>query len=165
MEEFERTFFRLERRFMKIFSPELIKLNYYALDKKSCLSEMVEFLHEKGVILSPENFLNDILERENLMSTGIGRKVAIPHARSMAVKELKIGVYLLDNELDFNSIDNESVKVIFMIAVPEMMKNEYMQVLSSISNFFRDEDNRMRLLACSSAEEVYELLKGISDEI
>ena len=165
MEEFERTFFRLERRFMKIFSPELIKLNYYALDKKSCLSEMVEFLHEKGVILSPENFLNDILERENLMSTGIGRKVAIPHARSMAVKELKIGVYLLDNELDFNSIDNESVKVIFMIAVPEMMKNEYMQVLSSISNFFRNEDNRMRLLACSSAEEVYELLKGISDEI
>ena len=150
---------------MKIFSPDLIKLNYYALDKKSCLAEMVGFLHEKGIILSSENFLSEIMERENLMSTGIGRKVAIPHARSIAVKELKIGVYLLDNELDFNSIDDEPVKIVFMIAVPEMMKDEYMKVLSIISNFFRDEDNRMRLLACSSAEEVYELLKGISDEI
>ena len=150
---------------MEIFSPDLIKLNYYALDKKSCLTEMVEFLHKKGIILSSENFLNEIMERENLMSTGIGRKVAIPHARSMAVKELKIGVYLLDNELDFNSIDDEPVKIIFMIAVPEMMKDEYMKVLSIISNFFRNEDNRMRLLACSSEEEVYELLKGINDEI
>ena len=150
---------------MKLFSPDLIKLNYYALDKKSCLSEMVEFLYEKKVILSPEKFMNEILEREKLMSTGIGRKIAIPHARSMAVKELKIGVYLLDNELDFNSIDGEPVKIIFMIAVPEMMKDEYMKVLSSISNFFRNEENRKRLLTCSSPEKVYELLKGISDEI
>ena len=156
---------KLERRFMKLFSPDLIKLNYYALDKKSCLTEMVEFLYKKKVILSPEKFMNEILEREKLMSTGIGRKIAIPHARSMAVKELKIGVYLLDNELDFNSIDGEPVKIIFMIAVPEMMKDEYMKVLSSISNFFRDEENGMRLLTCSSPEEVCKLLKGISDEI
>ena len=148
-----------------MFSLDLIKLNYYALDKKSCLREMVEFLYDKKVILSPENFLNEILERENLMSTGIGRKVAIPHARSMAVKELKIGVYLLDNELDFNSIDGEPVKIVFMIAVPEMMKDEYMKVLSSISNFFRNEENRMRLLDCSSAEEVYKILKGINDDV
>ncbi len=156
---------KLERRFMKLFSPDLIKLNYYALDKKSCLTEMVEFLYEKEIVLIPEKFLNEILEREKLMSTGIGRKIAIPHARSLAVKELKIGVYLLDNELDFNSIDGEPVKIIFMIAVPEMMKDEYMKVLSSISNFFRNEENRKRLLTCSSPEEVYELLKGISDEI
>ena len=165
MEEFKRTFKKLERRFMKIFSPDLIKLNYYALDKKSCLSDMVEFLHKKDVISSMEKFLNEILERENLMSTGIGRKIAIPHARSKAVKELKIGVYLLDNELDFNSIDGEQVKIIFMIAVPEMMKDEYMKILSSISNFSREEENRRRLLASSSPEEVYELLKGINDEI
>ena len=150
---------------MEIFSPDLIKLKYYALDKKSCISEMAEFLFEKGVTNSLDIFLGEIMERENLMSTGIGKNVAIPHARSKAVNELKIAVYLLDNELDFNSIDNEPVKVVFMIAVPENMKNEYMKVLSGISNFFKIEGNREKLLACSSEKDVYNILEGIGDEI
>lgn len=150
---------------MKIFSPDLIKLSYYALDKKSCLSEMADFLFEKGIINSLEEFLNSIFEREKLMSTGIGRNVAIPHARSDTVKELKIAAYILDNELDFNSIDGEPVKIIFMIAVPGNMKEEYMKVLSVISNFFRMEENRRKLLESTSEKEIYNILRGISDEI
>ena len=113
---------------MKIFSKDLIKLNYYALDKKSCLEEMVEFLFENEIIFSRERFLDSILTREKIMSTGIGKKLAIPHARSEAVKELTIAVYLLQNELEFNAIDDEPVKIILMIAVPQNMKEKYMLV-------------------------------------
>lgn len=150
---------------MSIFSEKLIKLNHYALDKKSCLTEMVEFLADNDVILSSENFLNSILEREELMSTGIGRNVAIPHARSKDVKQFKIAIYILDNELEFNSIDDEPVKAVFMIAVPENMKEEYMKILSKMSNFFRDEENRNRLFNCSTYKAIYDLLKGIENEI
>jgi mannitol/fructose-specific phosphotransferase system IIA component (Ntr-type) len=91
--------------------------------------------------------------------------VAIPHARSEAVLEMKIAVYLLDNELDYQSIDNLPVKIIFMIAVPENMKEVYMKVLSAISNFFRNEENRNRTMACSSADELCDVLEEIDDEI
>ena len=150
---------------MRVFSSELIKLKYYALDKKSCLYEMVEFLYENSIIQSLDGFYNSIIEREKLMSTGIGRNIAIPHARSAAVKELKIAVYLLDNELDFESIDGESVKIIFMIAVPENMKDAYMKVLSAISNFFRKDENRDRIMRCESVDELCEILKEVDDEI
>jgi fructose-specific phosphotransferase system IIA component len=155
----------LGKVFMSVFARDLIKINYYALDKKSCLTEMTEFLFEQGVIKSQSGFLKDILERESLMSTGIGRKIAIPHTRSKEVTQLKIAVYLLDNELEFDSIDGELVKIIFMIAVPEEMKEMYMKVLSVISNYFRDDEKRNSMLLCNSKDELCKLLKEIDDEI
>jgi len=155
----------LGKGFMSVFAKDLIKLNYYALDKKSCLTEMSEFLFDNGVINSQSGFLEDILERESLMSTGIGRKIAIPHARSKEVNQLKIAVYLLDNELEFESIDGELVKIIFMIAVPEAMKDKYMKVLSVVSNYFRDDEKRDRILTCDSIDDMCKYLKEIDDEI
>jgi len=150
---------------MKIFSAELIKIRYYGLDKKSCLQEMVDFLYEKGVIKSSEKFFKMINERESLMSTGIGKNVAIPHARSEVVNELKIAVFVLENELEYDSIDGEPVKLIFMISVPENMKQEYMKTLSSLSNFCREDENRDNVIKSKSSQEVYEHLKRIENEI
>jgi fructose-specific phosphotransferase system IIA component len=151
---------------MDIFSIDLIKINYFALDKKSCIQEMAEFLFKKGVITSLDAFLEAIFERENLMSTGIGRGVAIPHARSSVVTKLKIALYTLENELEYNSIDGEPVKIIFMIAVPESMKQEYMKVLSLISNFCKEEENRKKLIHSKSEKEAMEILQQrIENEI
>jgi mannitol/fructose-specific phosphotransferase system IIA component (Ntr-type) len=102
------------------------------------------------------------MKRENLMSTGIGKKLAIPHARSKIVKKLKIAVYVLDNELEYNSIDGEAVKVIFMIAVPEDKKEEYMKVLSVISNFLRIDENREMLFNAKTEDKIFNILKGIN---
>ena len=152
---------RIEGYCMGIFSRDLIVQNYYAFDKKSCLEEMVDFLYKKEVIVSADDFFRAIMERENLMTTGIGRKVAIPHARSNLVKEINIAVYVLDNELEFNSVDDENVKVIFMIAVPENKKEEYMKVLSGISNFLRVDENREVLFNAKSKDELFEILEEI----
>lgn len=161
MEELLEVINGLKRVFMGIFSKDLIVQNYYAIDKKSCLEEMAEFLFEQGVILSSENFFKAIMERENLMSTGIGKNIAIPHARSDLVREIKIAVYVLDNELEFDSADDESVKVLFMIAVPEERKNEYMNILSSISNFLRMDENRNKLFGANTKEELFDILEEI----
>ncbi|MEA2095713.1 MAG: PTS sugar transporter subunit IIA [Candidatus Cloacimonadota bacterium] len=146
---------------MGIFSCDLIVQDYYALDKKSCLEDMVKFLYQNGVIVSVDDFFKVIMERENLMTTGIGRNVAIPHARSNLVKEIHIAVYVLDNELEFNSVDGEDVKVIFMIAVPENKKNEYMKVLSGISNFLRIDENREKLINAKTKNDIFKILEGI----
>jgi nitrogen PTS system EIIA component len=144
-----------------IFSPDLIKVKYYALDKKSCLMEMAEFLFENAIISDLQVFTKAIYDREALMSTGIGRGVAIPHARTDVANKLKIAVYLLDNDLEFDSIDGDNVKIIFMIAVPSEQKDEYMKVLSAVSNFFRSDENRKKLLDSKSEHEIYNTLKEI----
>lgn len=147
---------------MESFSPELIKLNYFALDKKSCLTDMAEFLFQKGVISSLDEFFDVLMERESIMSTGIGRGVAIPHGRSSKVNELKILVYILKNELDFDSIDDSPVRIVFMIAVPDHMKQEYMKVLSQIANFCQKMENLDDIFACENRKEVFEVLKRMN---
>ena len=144
---------------MESFSPELIKLNYFALDKKSCLTDMAEYLFEKGVISSLDEFFEVLMERESIMSTGIGRGVAIPHGRSASVNELKILVYILNNELEFDSIDESPVKIVFMIAVPDHMKQAYMKVLSQISNFCQKEENLSDIFSCETKQGIFKVLQ------
>jgi fructose-specific phosphotransferase system IIA component len=122
---------------------------------------MVEFLAEKEVISDENTFFKAIMNRENLMSTGIGKNVAIPHARHESISELKIAVYHLEHEIEFDSIDRKNVKIILMICIPEDMKKEYMRVLSSISNFFQSEENRNNLFKANSPLDVYTILEGI----
>lgn len=150
---------------MGIFSPDLIKVNYYGLDKKSCLQEMVDFVAEKEIVSSPEEFFKLIYNREKIMSTGIGRNVAIPHARSEYVKELKICLFILGEGIDYNSLDGEPVRLIFLICVPENMKEIYMKLLSQLSNFCRIAENRDKLIKSSDQMEAYNYLKGIENEI
>ena len=68
---------------------------------------------------------------------------------------------MLDNELDFEAIDEQPVKLIFMIAVPEEKKEDYMKVLSSLSNFLRVENNRKKLLNSTDKNELLKILKEI----
>ena len=150
---------------MKIFSEDLIKLDYYALDKKSLISEMAEFLQFSGYIGDVHSFLESVFEREGLMSTGIGHGIAIPHARSKEAKELKICVAVLKEKIDFDSIDESLVDIVFLIAVPDSLKDEYIRVLSAISNFCRNEENRNLVRDCKANNDVYKLLKVIEDEI
>ncbi len=146
---------------MDLFSKELIKVNFPALDKDSLLMEMVDFLYEKHVISNKTVFLNAIMERESIMSTGIGKMVAIPHAYSEVVRKLSIAFFSLEKEIEFNSLDGLPVKVVFMIAVPMEMKKEYMNILASISNFLTNEENHSKLISAKSIDEIYNLLKGI----
>jgi fructose-specific phosphotransferase system IIA component len=150
-----------KQKTMELFSKNLIKVNYAAIDKISLISEMVDFLYQNDIISDRKIFLDAIMERENIMSTGIGKMVGIPHAYSETVKKLAIALYILDNEIDFDSIDGLPVKAVFMIAVPIDMKKEYMNILAMISNFLTDEKNHANLISAKSVDQVYNILKDL----
>lgn len=152
-------------RKMKLFSKELIKIKYVSFDKEQCLQELANIMFENKVVTDYDQYIKEIMERENLVSTGMGKGIAIPHARTDVANELKVLVCLMDNELDFESLDKKPVRIIFMLAVPKDMKDEYMTVLKQLSFFLNDKNNRNNLLACESVDEVYNILKGVENEI
>jgi fructose-specific phosphotransferase system IIA component len=150
---------------MFLISEDLIDINYFALDKASCLNDMIQLLHEQDIIQSQQNFSAKLWEREKMMPTGIGRHIAIPHARSSSVRELALAFFRLKNDLDFDAIDDEPVKFIFMIAIPENMSNDYMQLLKAISNFCHSPENLERLKAAEKKSEVKSILESITNSI
>lgn len=157
---------------MPIFSPERTFIGYKLppadnsiTAKEQCLLSMIDLLSEKGYITDKKGVFDKLLERESYMSTGIGNHIAIPHIRHQAIKSFRAIIYLLDNELDFNSLDGRKVRLVIFTAIPENEGNRYMKLLGKMAEFLRKPDNRMEVLATSDRNKLYEIFRRIEDEI
>jgi fructose-specific phosphotransferase system IIA component len=150
---------------MEIFSKELIFLNQEIVSKGHAINLIIEFLYKEQIIADIEEFRKAVFDREEIMSTGIGRGIAIPHGRCKSVNKLACVLLTLGKEIEFDSIDGDPVSVIFMVAIPEEANNEYMKILGQISKHMREADQRNNILSAKSVDEAYKILKEIEDEI
>jgi fructose-specific phosphotransferase system IIA component len=126
--------------------------------KFTMIERMVDKALKKGIIMTREPILHKIREREELESTGVIEGIAIPHARTEAVKDLLIIIGIIKEGLDFNSLDGKPVHVVFLIVAPEDAKQKYIKILARISRMCRQEDFRKSLLESNSPAEVISLL-------
>lgn len=149
----------------KLFNKSLVKMVDRFNDKIECLEYMSELLSKSGCMQYPDRFLAAVKGREEIMSTGIGRGVAIPHARDLMVNTLRIAACLINEPLEFQSVDDEPVRIVFMIAVPQNSNPEYMKILRSISEYLRQDDKRQMLLESRNEEELFTQVSEIEHVI
>ncbi|MDP3113377.1 MAG: PTS sugar transporter subunit IIA [Candidatus Cloacimonadaceae bacterium] len=149
----------------KLFQPDLVKIVEKFDDKNDCLNYLTMQLADSGCLSFPDRFLAAVKGREEIMSTGIGRGVAIPHARDLTVSCLNIAVCMIREPLDFQAVDNLPVQLVFMIAVPQSSNKEYMKILRSLSEFLRQDENRNKLLTAITEMELFEYVHTIEDLI
>ena len=102
--------------------------------------------------------LEAVEERESVLTTGIGFGVAIPHARSAAVKELTSSVASARRPVPFDSIDGEPVRLFFLIVGPDASAGLHVKILSRIARLVRRENVRQRLVDARTPDEFYRIL-------
>jgi len=146
-------------RISEVIHEEGIVLDLQSREKVSVIKELVAKLVGQGLVEDEESFLADILKRENLESTGIGLGVAIPHARTLAARNLILSFGRSAQGVDFNSLDGKPSHLIFLIAAPEVQKSQYIMALARLSKILRKEETRAKLFNASSAAEVLDILK------
>lgn len=143
------------REFFKVGS---VELELGANSKDDILKELVGLLdldEQSRMIL-----YKTLKRRENLGSTGIGRKIAIPHCRSLVVSKLRLAYGRKSAGMDFNSIDGEPVRHFFLIVAPPLeVSNQYLPVLGKIAQFAKDPEVPTRLSELSEPEEFLQLLE------
>jgi mannitol/fructose-specific phosphotransferase system IIA component (Ntr-type) len=149
----------------RLFQPELVKIVDGFESKSDCLAYMTDLLAESGCLDLPERFLAAVKGREDIMSTGIGKGVAIPHARDLTVTCIKIAVCLVREPLEFDSVDDLPVQLVFMIAVPQKAGKEYMKILRSLSEYLRNGENRNTLINATCERELYHDVLTIEEVI
>ncbi|HRY83248.1 MAG TPA: PTS sugar transporter subunit IIA [Candidatus Cloacimonadota bacterium] len=149
----------------KLFHIELARIVDQFATKNECLDFMVNLLSESGCLSFPDRFAAAVKGREEIMSTGIGREVAIPHARDLTVNRLRIAVIKIKSPLDFNSVDSQPVRLVFMIAVPQNSNQEYMKILRCLSEYLRQDEKRAEIIGSQTETELYEYACRIEDSI
>ena len=141
-----------------ILSPDrIIFINHST--KHDAIVELAQNLATAPQIKNESELVTEILKREELMSTAIGRGVAIPHVRLSSVTDLVMSVGICKNEIsDFQAIDDTPVRLLIMIAAAYNQHSYYLQTLSFFSSKLRDKDLRQKIIDSNSADEVYKLL-------
>lgn len=142
---------------------DTINLNLESKNKNAVIRELYNNLKKTNLIKDEEQGLNDIFAREEMGSTGIGKRIALPHAKTKAVDELMITFGISRNGIVYNSIDDENVNVFFMFLCPEDKTQEYLKVLARISRLIREDKFVDSLLKAAANEEILEIIR--SEEI
>jgi len=128
-------------------------------EKQKIIAEMVDHLYEKNKIGNRDKILKAILDREEVMSTGVGDHVAIPHGKAEGVKDIIASLGITDSDVDFHSIDNKPVRLIFLLVGPPDQTGPHLKALSRISRLMHREDFRSRLLLSKTAKEVMNIIQ------
>lgn len=134
--------------------------NYEADSKKELINALVDTLKDKvDSIDQLDDVRKAVFEREEIMSTGVGKGLAIPHAKTKAVSENHAAFALLKDPLDFDSIDKEPVRLVFLLVGPESRNSQHIKLLSRISRLMNSGSFREKILACNSTEEILEAFR------
>ena len=142
---------------------EIINVNRIRNDidvksKKRALEELSNLIVQDQNQLDASDIFDSLISRERLGATGVGYGIAIPHGRIKNCQKI-IGAFIqLNNGVDFNTIDNQPVDIMFALIVPEESTDEHLQVLALLASMFNDENFRQKLHQSKSNEETYQLL-------
>jgi nitrogen PTS system EIIA component len=141
-------------------SPKLVvHLDTGARDE--VLKQIVHHIYLGGKLADEEAFYHAIIEREKIVSTGIGMGVAIPHAKLPSYDQFFIAIAVLHKPVEWDSLDGAPVRLVFMIGGPDDKQTEYLQILSSLTQAIKDEDKRKKLLTLQEPKAMIELFKSI----
>lgn len=134
-------------------------------NKKGVISEIANELKQTKKIKDSSKFIEDVLKREKLGSTGIGNNVAIPHARTEAVKDVVVGFGKSKQGIDFKALDGEKVNLVFLMGANPKQLNLYLRILAEISKLLMNSGFRQSLLAAESAERIIATIKHFESSL
>ena len=137
-----------------------INLDVQSTDKTGIIRELAK-LHEKtGVLNDYEGYVKALMTREEQSSTGIGEGIAIPHAKTEFVKEPALAMGRKKEGIEYDSLDEENVKIFFMFLCPEEDTQEYLKVLARISRWIKEDRFRESLLKAKTGKEIIDIIKA-----
>ncbi|MDE2825502.1 MAG: PTS sugar transporter subunit IIA [Gemmatimonadota bacterium] len=145
----------------ELLDENAILVNLRATQKQEVIEELAAALTASGRISDNREVLQAVLEREKIMSTGIGKGVAIPHGKCKAVDRL-VGVLGIKKEgVDFQSLDEQPVYLFFLLVSPLNVSGPHIRALAHISRLLRHDNLRKQLIA---AEDPRDALALIAEE-
>ena len=125
--------------------------------KIDVIKELLDHMHKLGVVSNYDIALNDILVRENHLSTGLENGIAIPHAKTEGVDKLSIVFGIKKNGINFESLDAKPANLIFLVLSPKNTSGPHIQALALISRNLNINSNRERLKSANSVHEIAEI--------
>lgn len=139
---------------------DCISLEMANQDKPAVIREMAELVSQSGKVSDVDSLVKALEAREQVQTTGIGHGMAIPHANTTAVKGMVLALGISKTGVEYDSIDNNPVHLIFLLAGEPRMQTSFLSVLSKISRLFRKDEFRDEIRNASSPQEILAIIQS-----
>jgi PTS system fructose-specific IIA component len=144
----------------ELLKEDRIRVPLGSRTKDDLLRELVELATPQCDPAGVEAILASVREREQLLSTGIGAGVAIPHGKTPVIDQLIMAAGVTAQPVDFDALDGQPVELFFLLIGPESASGAHIKVLSRISRLLRREQLRNRLREAKSGNEFLDVVRA-----
>jgi PTS system fructose-specific IIC component len=127
--------------------------------KEEVINELIDLFKQDTRVNDVEKVRTAVLDREKIMSTGVGKGFAIPHGKTDAINEIIAAFGKTDSPIDYQALDNKPVNLVFLLVGKDNLVSTHIKLLSRISRMMNKDEFREGLLKANSSEDIFELFK------
>lgn len=149
---------------VELLQKESVLPDMRAGDKEEALEELISTLRERVGQGELEKIREAVLERERIMSTGVGKGLAIPHGKAAGIGDNYAAFGILEEPVEYDAIDGEPVSMIFLLVGPQGSNSLHIKTLSRISRLMNNSDFREKLNRCDTAEQILSVFREEEEE-
>jgi fructose-specific phosphotransferase system IIA component len=142
-----------------ILEEKLIVPNLPGSTKEEIIDSMIELISQSPKVIEKEKVRKAIYDRERIMSTGVGNGFAVPHGKTDAVSDVVAAFGVTANPIDYQSLDDKPVRLVFLLVGKESMVGPHIKLLSRISRLMNKEDFRNRLFELKTSHDILEAFR------
>ena len=142
-----------------LLNKDLIKVPLDKKNKEEVIGELIDILVENGKIKNRDAVVSAVMEREKVMSTGVGDGVAIPHGKAEGVNDVVAAFGISQEEINFLSIDEKPVHLVFLLIASPDATGPHLKALSRVSRLLNKKEFRAKLLYAKSSSDVLEMIR------
>ncbi len=142
-----------------ILTEDLIRVNLPGATKEEVINALIDLVAQSKKVTDISRVREAIFEREKIMSTGVGKGFAIPHGKTDGVTEIIAAFGVTEKPIDYESLDNEPVRLVFLLVGKDNLVGAHIKLLSRISRLMNKEDLRTKILHAATPAEILEALR------
>lgn len=146
-------------RLTDVLHKDLIRIPLASKDRDSTIKELINVLMNKNSITNEKSIFQAVLDREKIMTTGVGNGIAIPHCKHTDSPDFAVALGINKDGLEFESIDKKPVKIVFLLVGPENNPGLHIKLLSRISRLMSNEELRQQLIESKDADEALNFIE------
>ncbi len=146
-------------RISDILDESVVRVNVKGNSKDEIINQMIAVVTDSNKITDIEKVREAIFDREKIMSTGVGNGFAIPHGKTDAVLDIVAAFGITEQPIDYDSLDEQPVRLIFLLVGKDSMVGPHIKLLSRISRLMNKEEFRGKLLQATSPKQVIDIFK------
>lgn len=141
----------------ELLNPGVIISDLKGNKKEEVINELIDLFQGDSRVQDVEKVRSAVLDREKIMSTGVGKGFAIPHGKTNSISDIIAAFGKTKNPVDYDALDNQPVHLVFLLVGKDNLVSKHIKLLSRISRMMNKDDFRNRLLEAGTVEEILEI--------